>query len=106
MMNILHATHDSNPLSFKLQYKKPTLSPNVYNNTSLPIDTIKQLPYIGQTVNNRLQRTIDLYATDNDHIISVGTSFDNSMTAIVCDPARAWTAALDAIAQGRIYIYE
>ena len=80
----------------------------IHNNTNLPTETIKLLPYVGRTVNKWRGRTVALYQSPHasDKVISVGLTFDGNTQVISEDDKADWRTALDYIAQGQVYISE
>jgi len=75
----------------------------VYNNTPFSLETIVALPIIGRVRSNWRQRHITIHAhpTDAARVISVGTTFDNTMQ-VICDDARTdWSPDLS---QDRIIV--
>ena len=78
----------------------------VYNRTSLTAEQIDSLPVIGETVSNWRQRNIVLrqHPTDENRLISVGTTFDKSMVVIADESRKDWQTALDYIGMGQIYV--
>jgi len=80
----------------------------VFNRTTLSEDDVNELTKLGFTVNKWRKRTITLYQhpTIEDHVISVGVSFDQTFTVVADEPKDVWATALDYAAQGKIYTSE
>jgi len=80
----------------------------VHNNTTLTIEEVRALPYLGITSSKWRQRDIMLYQhpTLPDAVISVGVTFDKTMQVIAAEPKSSWTTALDYIQHGKIYVSE
>mgnify|MGYP000367212845 CR=1 FL=1 len=79
-----------------------------HNNTPFTAEVLATLPVLGTTVNKWRGRTIALYGhpTDPERLVSVGVTFDGSMT-VVADESRAeWATALDYAARGKVYTSE
>ncbi len=87
---------------------KKTAEVQVINNTKFSLDVIKELSYIGMTVNKWRGRNIKLYKhpTDEDRLVSGGCTFDGSKI-IICDEERKdYATALDYILHGKNYTSE
>lgn len=79
----------------------------LHNNTEFTMEQIREMPFIGRTVNKWRQRNIILYEAPNkENVISVGTTFDNQMTVVAEEPRSCWAAALECIEHGEIYVSE
>lgn len=83
---------------------KPAMA--IHNNTEYSLEVIGTLTVIGTTVNNWMQRNIVLYnhPDDKGRVISVGTTFDNSMQVIADDESSVWSTAIDYAVRGKVYV--
>ena len=86
----------------------PSIQPKVINNTNIDFDKIKTLSLLGSTISKWRQRNINLYQSPNDpeNVISVGTTFDNTMIVVAEDNKSDWIVALDYASRGKVYVSE
>lgn len=82
------------------------MKPRIHNNTVYSIERCFNFPLIGNTICNWRGRNIELRQSpkSDDHIISVGTTFDGSMVVICEDRREDWKRALAAIQEGHVYV--
>lgn len=82
-----------------------TNKPRIHNNTDYSLERCFNFPLIGHTICNWRGRNIELRESpkDDEHIISIGKSFDGSMVVICEDKKEDWPRALEAIADGQVY---
>jgi hypothetical protein len=78
----------------------------VYNNTKFEEKEIETFPILGKTQNNWRKRNIILYKHPDkeDYLISVGTTFCESMKVISEEQKQDLTIALEYASRGKIYI--
>lgn len=80
----------------------------VHNNTPFNLDTIAGFVKLGNTVNKWRQRNVTLlqHPTEPNNVVSVGTTFDQSMQVIAVESKDAWIKALDYASRGKVYVSE
>jgi hypothetical protein len=61
-----------------------------YNRTDVTLAEIQANPWIMQVECQWRQRHIDLYECDNEHVYTVGITFDKTMAVICCERRHDW----------------
>lgn len=79
-----------------------------FNRTSFSLEQINAFPVLGTTVSKWRQRTVVLcqHPTKEDHVVSIGTTFDNTMVVIAEEPKSQWVFALEYAKRGKVYVSE
>jgi hypothetical protein len=80
----------------------------VHNNTAFTPAVLATLPVIGTAVNKWRGRNITLYGhpSDASRLVSVGVTFDGTMTVIADESRDEWATALDYASRGKVYVSE
>jgi hypothetical protein len=79
-----------------------------HNHTPFSVNQIKSFQYLGRTVDKWRGRNVALYQhpSESDSVVTVGVTFDNSMTVVCVDKKTDWTTALDYAEHGKVYVSE
>ena len=77
----------------------------IYNKTGYVLNDLQTLPKIGTVRSNWRKRLIDLYATPDGKVLSVGTAFDRSLIVMALEERSDWADALAFFAcnSGMVY---
>lgn len=67
----------------------------VYNHTPFTEHEISKMPFIGKADLKWRSRIVMLYSAPDGKIISVGTTYDNTMKVIATETTAEWTDALE-----------
>lgn len=80
----------------------------IHNNTQFSIEEILRMSVIGNVVSKWRQRNITLrqHPTKEDHVVSVGVTFNETVMVLSEEPKCAWTVALEYASRGKVYVSE
>lgn len=81
--------------------------PEVFNRTGFTLESVRALPLLGRAVSKWRQRNIELYQhpTDENLVVSVGTTFDGKMMVVADDETKdSWATALEYAGRGKVYV--
>ena len=97
----------------KSDYKEIAVLPEfhpqaeIHNNTPFSLPDIRNLPFIGLTVNKWRGRNVYLlqHPAEN-YVVSVGITFNQNMVVIAVEHKDQWKTSLDYIKKGMVYVRE
>jgi hypothetical protein len=90
----------------KTSATKPAAKKEVANRTIYTLEEIAKFPVLATTTSNWRQRNITLYQhpIHADSVISVGITFDGTLTVVAEELKDQWATALDYAKHGKHYV--